>query len=162
MSGYTRELKLYDMMLSYCHKLVQDLDDATLRAAVGPGLNHPLWILGHLSTCTDIALQLLGRPTRCPTTWHQWFGPGSDPGQVTAPPDKQMLLNALTEGHAQVAAALKGMDEERLQEPHSIAFLATALPTKAELIAHILTTHEAMHLGQLSAWRRSRGLRHVL
>jgi len=31
------------------------------------------------------------------------------------------------------------------------------LPTRGDLLAHILTTHEATHLGQLSAWRRQLG-----
>jgi hypothetical protein len=90
------------------------------------------------------------------------FAPGSDPGKLNEVPSKQDLLQALAEGHGLVAAALASADEHRLQEPHSIQFLLGALPTKADLLSHLLTTHEAVHWGQLSAWRRARGLSHVL
>ena len=36
--------------------------------------------------------------------------------------------------------------------------MAETLPTLADLLSYLLSTHEAMHLGQLSAWRRQLGL----
>jgi hypothetical protein len=35
-------------------------------------------------------------------------------------------------------------------------------PRMADFVAHLMTTHAASHLGQLSAWRRLRGLPAVL
>jgi hypothetical protein len=162
MSNYERELTLYQMMLEYGAKLVDDLDDARLKSAIQPGANHPLWILGHLAICTDYALQLAGSPPRCPPTWHKVFAPGSDPSKLTEVPSKQELWQALAEGHAHVAAAVAKVDPQQLRGPHQIEFLLKALPSKAELLSHILTTHEAVHWGQLSAWRRERGLPSVL
>ena len=42
-----------------------------------------------------------------------------------------------------------------------IRFLLRHLPTVGDLLAHLLTTHSAYHLGQLSTWRRAAGLPEV-
>jgi hypothetical protein len=51
-----------------------------------------------------------------------------------------------------------------MSEPHTLElrFLKGPLPTVGDLLAHLMTTHEAAHLGQLSAWRRLLGLPGVL
>ncbi len=36
--------------------------------------------------------------------------------------------------------------------------LKPMLPTAREVIAHLMTTHIGIHLGQLSAWRRQMGM----
>ena len=48
------------------------------------------------------------------------------------------------------------------QHAVDLAFLRESLTTVGELVAHLMTTHPAFHLGQLSTWRRANGLPSVL
>jgi hypothetical protein len=158
-------IHVYGFMLKYARLLTDDLDDRTLCDRPFPGMNPPAWILGHLVVCTDFALTLLGREKLCPPEWHVMFGPGSvvaaDRG---AYPSKNELMNALGRGHAAVTAAVPGATAEVLGATHPvpIAFLRESLPSVGDLLVHLMTSHEAGHLGQLSAWRRAVGLGGVL
>jgi hypothetical protein len=163
--SFDRETVLARFVAGYARALVADLDDAALADPPATGANHPAWILGHLAIATDYARQMLGLPPACPEAWHARFGPGS-----TAEPDRALypakseLLGALEAGIAGVLEHLPQADPAALARPHGvpIAFLRDAFPTRADLLAHLLTTHPAVHLGQLSLWRRLRGLPGVL
>ncbi|MBX3424071.1 MAG: DinB family protein [Pirellulales bacterium] len=153
-------LTLYGFNLAYCERLAADIPDEEMHTQPSPDVNTPAWLLGHLAICTDYALQTLGQPTRLPAEWHAEFGPRSQPQMEKHPyPDKQELLLALREGHAAVAAALESVDLAVLDEPNPlpVKFLKKLLPTKGDLVAHLMATHEAAHLGHLSNWRRQTG-----
>lgn len=162
---FERECTLYAFVLGYAQRLVADLDEAEMAVQPAPGMNPPAWILGHLAIATDYALRLLGEATACPRDWHVRFGPGSvPPADPAAYPSKAELMAALERGHERVDTAARRATPERLEQPHGveIAFLKEPLPTVGDLLAHLMTTHEAAHLGQLSAWRRLQGKPGVL
>ena len=153
-------LTLYAFTLASCERLMADVSQEEMERQPTPSVNPPAWLLGHLAICTDFALQLLGRPMRLPPTWHDEFGPGSAPLSQKHPyPGREELLAALREGHAAVAAALADVDAAKLAAPNPLAmpFLQQTLPTTGDLLAHLLSTHEAAHLGHLSNWRRQMG-----
>ncbi|MEM8865414.1 MAG: DinB family protein [Planctomycetota bacterium] len=153
-----RLVTLYAFTLSMCESLMQDITDEELRRQPAAGVNTPAWILGHLAICTDSALRLLGNEKRLPEPWHKAYGMGSDPAADDAPkPTKDELLSALRKGHQLVAEAVAEADSASLDGPNPLKVLASTLPTKSDLLAHLLSTHEAMHLGHLSNWRRQMG-----
>jgi hypothetical protein len=159
------ERSAYAWVLDYARKLADGIAEADMAVQPAPGMNTPLWILGHLAIVADYAAKLLGEPRECPRPWHVAFGPGSKPDTVPEPaPTKAELLAALESQHARISAAAARVDAERLRQPHpfELAPLKAAFPTVGELLTHMMTTHPAMHLGQLSAWRRLRGLPAVL
>lgn len=123
-------------------------------------MNPPAWIIGHLSVTTDLGRELLGLPRAAPKEWHDLF----DTGTVPSPepglyPPKADLLAGYEAAHARLTDAVRRLARlDVLDRANPIDALATGLPTLADLMAHLLTTHEAMHLGQLSAWRRAMGL----
>jgi hypothetical protein len=159
------EIKLYAFVLDYCHKLTDDIAEADMAHQPMAGVNSPVWILGHLAISTDYAAMLLGQSKDCPEEWHRRFGPGSTPPRSDEPrPTKAKLLYAIDRGHERVAHAAEKVTAARLAERHPVdlAFLRESLPTVGELLAHLMTTHPAAHLGQLSAWRRMRGMPGVL
>lgn len=151
---------LYRFTLARVERLMADVpQEEMLRQPAGSG-NPPAWLLGHLAIATDEALQLLGKPNRLPPDWHARFGPGSPP--ITddgATPTRDELLAALREGYAAVLVALRDADPADLAGPNPLPFpfLQETLPTKGDLLAHLLTTHAAEHVGQLSSWRRQTG-----
>jgi hypothetical protein len=150
---------VYQFLLGYLQQSTADISEEELdHQPVGAG-NPPRWILGHLAICCDYALRQLGQPPVCPREWHTAFGPGSKPGAAgVAKPTKQELLDTLAKGHQQVAEACAKVDLASLSAPHGIEFLSvTPLKTKADLLAHLMSSHEAGHLGQLTYWRRATG-----
>jgi hypothetical protein len=162
---FERECKLYEFVHGYCHKLADDLDDADLATQPAAGVNHAAWILGHLAIATDGALRCLGEPGVCPPDWPKLFGPGST--VVTdraAYPSKAELLAVLDAGHARVLEGARKANPERMASQHKAPFeyLRQSLPTVGDLLAHLMTTHFATHLGQLSTWRRLIGMPGVL
>ncbi len=162
---FERECTLYAFTMGYARLLSEDIDDARFAEQPAPGLNHPAWVLGHLAICTDYAAGLLGLPAACPKPWAQLFGPGSTPRpDRSIYPAKVDLLNVLEKGHERVTKAARNADPESIAQPHTleIAFLKGPLPTVGDLLAHLMTTHEAAHLGQLSTWRRILGMPGVL
>lgn len=148
--------------LRYAESLVADLDEAQMCAVPGPGLeNHPAFTLGHLATGANLMVEDLGAGSDIPELWVERFqrrGPGDprlpEPG---ANPGKAELLAELKRQHDRLKAAILAFPAERWQEPFSWRF-KTYMPTTADLALFLCVNHEAMHLGQLAAWRRGMGL----
>lgn len=151
--------RLYAFNQHYCHSLLSDVPEEKMAFQPSPGINTSAWILGHLAICTDFAARILGGPIACPRDWHQRFGPGSTPGASAEPaPPMRELVAAYDAGHERVTSLLPGADSAALAQPHNVDILSgTPIRTVGELLAHLMTTHESMHLGQLSMWRRLMG-----
>lgn len=159
---FERECILYAFVLKYCRMLTSDIDDARMIDLPAAGANHPAWILGHLAICTDYAAKLVGLPRGCPAAWHKLFGPGSAATADRALyPSKSDLMNALAAGHERVTAGVAAADANAMRQPQNLIF-QQHFPTVADMLAHLMTTHPCVHLGQLSAWRRFYGLPGVL
>lgn len=157
-----RELKLYQFMLDYCRLLTDDITEEQLTLQPAAGAHHPAWILGHLAIACDYAALCLGGSWACPREWHELFGPGSQvQSDRSVYPSKAELLTAIEAGHARVAQAAENATEAQLSQPRE-GFLADKLPLVGDMLAHLMTTHAAIHLGQLSMWRRIHGLPSVL
>src|SRR3990172_723303 len=155
---FDREIKLYAFMLQYCRLLTNDIEESQMSVQPTPGVNPPVWILGHLAAATDYATRMLGEKAVLPESWHRMFGRGSKLLEDTQPyPTKKELLAAIEAGHERVTAAARNADPERLAGPHNVDLLKDLLPTMGDVVAHLMTTHPATHLGQLSAWRRQMG-----
>jgi hypothetical protein len=156
---FEREAVLCRFMLEYFRGLVADIPQEQLTKAAAPGANPPAWELGHLAICADYALKILGQPPRCRKAWYEDFGPGSAP--VAKPervPGRDELVSAITSGYEAAIAALPKADPEVLRQPNPIPFMKdTPIRTNEQLLAHLLTTHLAAHIGHLSVWRRAMG-----
>lgn len=160
-------IRLYAWNLQYAAALIADLNHEQGTESSGPGLeNHPAWTIGHLVTGADLLAEDLGLERDLPVGWQELFerrGPGDprlpDPRRE-AYPSLADLLAELARQHARVEQAWReklvpgGAD---LEAPLTWRFGA-ALPTLGDATLFLAVSHEAMHLGQLAAWRRARGL----
>jgi len=163
-------IRLYAWNLTYATALVSDLSEAQCTESAGPGLeNHPAWTIGHLVTASDMLAEDLGLARDLPEGWQELFerrGPGDARLPVTdrdTYPAMETLLAELERQHLRVESAWRerlsgqGPDGPKLDAPIEWRF-HDALPTLNDAVGFFAVSHEAMHLGQLAAWRRARGL----
>ncbi len=151
-------LFLYDRNLEYARKLVADVPDDQMVLQPAAGMNHPAWVLGHLAGVANVILPTCGQPPLFPPEWKALYGRDSKPLPDRARyASKQELVEALEWSHAKVKEALGSLDPKALAGPPPQPY-AARFPTLAMLVIQMLTGHEQTHLGQLSAWRRVRGL----
>lgn len=156
-------ITLYRFAIGAVERLMADVpDDQLARQVTGadgqPCGNPPGWIVGHLALVNGMALEMLGAESPIPDGWAQEFGPGSAPTPVHGDyPPKEELLGSLRKTTDALAAAAAATDLATLTDTNPIEPLRASLPTTGDLLAHILSTHVAMHAGHLSSWRRQVG-----
>jgi hypothetical protein len=160
---FDRERTLYADMYGYARQLLVDVPDEEFAEQPAPGLNHPAWTLGHLVIAADYGLKLLGQSPTAPEGWNALFFPGTvpDPNRAAYPP-KGELLNTYEAAHAALDAAVAVADPAQVAKQNPSEGMRARFPTVGVLLGYLLTTHEAGHLGQLSAWRRMMGKKSVM
>ncbi len=155
---FATELKLFAFHHAFAHLLADPVPAGRFAEQPAAGVNHPAWIVGHLAFAADVGLKVSGVPTVCPAGWDATFGigsvPASDPG---AYPPKAELLALYDLTHERLTAAAPHADPAVLASPQPLDFLRPHMQTMGDLLSHILSSHEAFHLGQLSTWRRVLG-----
>jgi len=157
-------LNQYDFNLLYAKKLVEDLNDDQMTIVPSNGLvNHPAFTLGHLVSGSALMAEDLGAKFEMPEDWAELFlrkGPG-DPRKPDLDkskyPAKALLTDELEHQHNKVKELLQNVDENKLNENIKWRFNGY-MPTLLDLISFMCVNHEAMHLGQLAAWRRAMSL----
>jgi uncharacterized damage-inducible protein DinB len=161
--SFESESTLNSFLLGYLKNQVADLEESQLDLTPVSGFHSVRWILCHLAIAADMGVVLLGGEKQCPSAWHVAYGPGSS--GVThdkIKPTKGELLAKIDELNATLCSLANSADEAFLRQPHQLHLLkATPLQTQGDLISHLLTTHFATHIGQLSALRRQMGLPHL-
>ena len=162
-------IRLYAWNLKYATALVSDLTPAQCTESGGPGLeNHPAWTIGHLVTSSDMLAEDLGLERDLPEEWRETFerrGPGDPRLPDTggdAYPAMATLLAELERQHMRVENVWREKMAEQVANPALDAPLEWRfggdLPTLGDAVLFFAVSHEAMHLAQLAAWRRARGL----
>ncbi len=152
-------IHIYSFNLLYAQKLAADVPDEKMCAQPidGKVMNHPAFLLGHLALVSDSAPGMLGQQPTAPAAWKELFGMGA---KVQADrklyPAKAELLKALEDAHGRFVAALTKATPEELAKPAPERMRAR-FPTIVHLLHGMMTSHEAVHLGQFSAWRRAMG-----
>lgn len=145
--------------LDYLRDLIADIPESRLAEQPAPGMNSPAWILGHLAWAADLIPVLLGQASMLDDGWAERFGATSCPSpDATLYPSKSDLFATLEAAHTRALAALPLITPEILASEQPAAEFRFFLPTVGDAIVQIMTTHEAGHAGQLSAWRRAAGM----
>ena len=156
---FEHSITLNEFNRAYLANLLADVPDDQLDAQPAPGLHSVRWILAHLAIVVDYGFKQLDLPFICPKAWHVAYGPASQSGtDDRVVPSREELLAAINDGYAKLCVALKDATPEKSGDLHEVELLkSTPLKTKGQLVSHILATHFATHLGQLSTLRRLLG-----
>jgi hypothetical protein len=151
---------LFEQNLVYARKLVADLGDEQMTAQpVGSCvLNHAAFVTGHLAWVCDFGATLLGESAAIDPNWRDMFSLIAKPvADRSVYPSKAVLVKAFEDAHTRLVNVALAAKPETLQQLPPERF-RSRFPTLAHVMLHMLTNHEAVHLGQLSAWRRACGL----
>ncbi len=157
-------VRQFDFNLRYAKALVQDISAEQMTQTPADGLeNHPAWTLGHLVSACALIAEDMGAEFVMPDKWPELFlrnGP-RDPRRPEKDaqkyPSKELLLEELELQHNKVKDLLATLSNAELDKELKWK-LSGYMPTLRDIIAFFCINHEAMHLGQLAAWRRALGL----
>jgi hypothetical protein len=155
-------LPIYERGLDLASRLVADLSEEQMIAQPAPKMNHAAWIIGHVASVSAIVAPefVLGlERTPFPAELVDRVSHSSSPQQDRSLyPSKAALMQLLTDSHARMAEVLPTISEAQLAGLPKIERFHKRFPTVGMALTHMLISHEEMHLGQLSAWRRAQGL----
>jgi hypothetical protein len=156
---FESECNINRFLLGYARTMLAEIADERLIEQPLAGVNHPAWILGHLAYSGDGAVGVLGGQKALAADWIKRFGPGSKLSATrTDYPSKEELLQVLDERFDKARQLAAGAQPEKMASPNPNPRLKAGLPTVQDAVSFLLTGHLALHLGQLSAWRRMIGL----
>lgn len=152
-------LNSFGLTLDYLHRLVADVEENQLTVQPHGVINHPAWVMGHLAHSFQAIGGERGLPPWLPEDWSERFGTGSTPiPDRTAYPTKQTLLAAIDDGRQRLTAALSILTDRDLAVPLPDERYRSVFPTLGHAVLHILGAHAAVHVGQVTVWRRAMGL----
>ena len=149
--------------LAYARSLLADIPDEQICRQVHGIVNHAIWQIGHITVTADFVGSLMGLAPSLPQDWLPLFQVGSRPiADPSAYPPASDLLEAFEAVHVRLVDALRTADPAAFEKPVPNEKLRSIFPTIGDIVVSALTSHIALHLGQLGAWRRAIGLPSVL
>ncbi len=149
--------------LPYVKMLVADIEADAMCRQVGGIRNHPAWTLGHMATALDFAAQMLELPSEVPEEWTPLCGRGSTPTEDASQyPSKEEFLAVLDREQGRILDALQKLDSGALAQPTPDEEFRELMPTLGDALVFILAMHQAIHVGELCAWRQAAGLPMVM
>ena len=155
-----REVKVYQFLQAYGEGLLGELAADRILTRTADTGHHPMWLMGHLAFIGQRMVDAFGGEAVVDLDdYGQRFGIGSELSDDHEHyPTWNQVLGIWRDAHRQIPELAASLDEVELSQPNTNPRMSETLPTKADFYAFVLTAHEATHLGQLSAWRRSQGL----
>jgi hypothetical protein len=142
---------------------IDGLTDEEMMFQPKPGMNHALWLLGHISTSeSGLILHACTGKSLLPGGWGEKFGIKSQPvGDAGSYPSKEEVLGVLAKTHAAAMEYVSGLAEEDLDKtPVGIARFPAGVQAKFGTVAKCIAghiTHESSHAGQMAVLRRLMG-----
>jgi hypothetical protein len=144
-------------------KMVADVDPGDMCKQPNGVVNHAAWQTGHITFVRSIVVGMLGGTPTVPESWGLLFAPNTQPAaDASKYPSKSELTTAYDETHKTLMAAIAAAPDSLLDGPHPVEPLKWLFPTMRHFAAGVVTTHDCLHLGQLSVWRRQLGLPRVI
>jgi hypothetical protein len=153
---------VYDFNFFYAQRVIADLaeEDLCKQPVQGVTMNHAAFLIGHLAWANDNGVKLIGG-TPVLGGFKELWGTGATPSpERSLYPSKADLLRTLEVSHARLAEAASKASKGQWKAPAPETMRAK-FPTIGHILLGLMTSHYAVHLGQLSAWRRAMGFASV-
>ncbi len=152
-------LSAYQFQRQYLTLLVEDIPEERMTSQPPGIVNHPAWQLAHLAVVQDRLVQILGGKSRLDPDWEKRFGRGSTPASAGAGhPTRADLLGIIDERRGEFVRLFSRLGAEELAKPPGVPGIPPRFSSLGMFLTFVMMSHEATHLGQLSAWRRAMGM----
>lgn len=146
----------------YAHALLDPIPDPVFAHLAHPEINHPAFVVGHLSLYLNASLDLIGKSELAEpfpfdeATFKDGAACVEQDGRY---PAKDALLSYFFRHFATVLRAVEATPIERFAMENPMGGrMKEFFPTVGIAVNFLLNNHMMMHLGQVSAWRRLMGL----
>jgi hypothetical protein len=151
-----------ELLLRYADQLVTGVPADVFAKMPMKDVNSAAFNIGHLSTYGDRVCAMLGRNdlvTPMPYSVDLFKAGAPCLDQPGLYPSKDVLVSTFFERQRRAIAAFRDTTEASLaaENPAEGRF-KEMFPTVGGAVSFLLGGHVAMHLGQVSAWRRVMGL----
>lgn len=148
--------------VGYAEALLKDIPEDRFGHMPHPTMNHPAFVLGHLSLYPERILNVLGRGDLVSEMpgWDKLFAAGCPcVEQDGRYPAKSVLVDRFVSRSRAVIAVVAATDDAHFLKPNPLeGRMRELFPTVGIAVNFLLNNHAMMHLGQISAWRRAIGL----
>ena len=145
--------------LDYLREQVADVAATDIVAQPNGIMNHPAWVIGHLSHACQMLGGVIGVPEWLPNHWASRFGTGSVPvADVSLYETKGVALEILGDAQSRLTEAVSMLSDAQLDQAFPDQSYREVFPTIRHALTQVLVGHTANHIGQVSVWRRAMGL----
>jgi hypothetical protein len=145
--------------LNYLREQVADVRADEMVAQPNGIMNHPAWVVGHLTYTCQLLGGVIGISEWLPNDWAERYGTGSAPqADSRLYETKDELLKILADAQSRINKAVERLDEAELNAPFPDESYLEVFPTIRHALTQVLVGHTANHVGQVSLWRRAMGL----
>ncbi len=145
--------------LEYLREQVADVAAPDMVAQPNGIMNHPAWVIGHLTHACQLLGGAIGLSPWLPNDWAKRFGTGSVPvADASLYETQKSLLAMLGDARVRITKAVDQIDDAHLDAPFPDESYVQVFPTIRHALTQVLVGHTANHIGQVSVWRRAMGL----
>jgi hypothetical protein len=145
--------------LDYLREQVADINPADMTAQPPGVLNHPAWVVGHITFACHMLGCAIGVEPWLPPNWLQQFSPGSQPiADVSVYGSKEEALAPLRDVQIRLTQAIEQLDDSQLDKAFPDPEYRSVFPTVRHALTQVLVGHTAYHIGQIGVWRKAMGM----
>lgn len=156
------------MSMRFAEMLVKDIPAGEFaRVPQGIRMNSPAFCFGHLAVYPERMLEMVGRGdlAQPDQRYVDLFSAGKecvDDPTGTVYPSMGEILERFRVRHGVVREVLPDIEDSVFARTNPNERLREWLPTVGAMIGFLVSGHAMSHLGQVSAWRRIKGLPSVM
>ena len=135
--------------------LVSDVTDEQFTAQPIEAINHPAWLFGHVSIYNGVIVALL-KGESFDNPWDAPCGKNSQPtADRSAYPPKDEILARFASGVEAACEVIATATPDAWSKTLQHSTWGKQFEAVAPAVTFLATSHLALHLGQLSGWRRA-------
>jgi hypothetical protein len=145
--------------LDFLRQQVADVAPPDMIAQPNGVMNHPAWVIGHLTNACQMLGRSIGLPKWLPKDFGKRFGYGSMPvADAALYPKKEEALDMLRDAQDRFTQAVDLLNDSQLDQPFPVESYLYVFPTIRHALTQVLVGHTAYHVGQIGVWRKAMGL----
>jgi len=146
-------------MPTFAHMLCDDIDDSKFADRMNTTINHPAFVLGHISYYAGVCIEMLGASVVFDEGEAELYRGGVEcSDDATKYPDKDSCLEHFESRCNEAAAFIESCEPDVLERSAKDTPFAERFATLGQVASFMLMGHPSFHLGQISGWRRIAGM----